>query len=749
MRRRTRLVGTILVLAGLLGAVGLVLGTGAGRPDRAMPDLPAAPADHVVVVGVAGLRWSDVTAAGMPTVAGLTRAGSVGTLSVRSAAAVTCPADGWLTLGAGTYATAGYPEGARGCAPRPPLVAGAGPAVPAMPQLRDLNDGPRIGAYPGLLGEHLPCSTAIGPGAALAAADPAGAVDHYLPALPEDVATVLARCPFTAVDLGSVQGDRAGRQRALRALDQAVARVRDSLPPRSVLIVLGVAESEPVQPRLHLVVAQGPGFGPGWLWSPSTRRLPYVQLVDVAPTALAVLGQDVPDEVAGRPLAGGAPGRPDALASIVAGLVETDTQAVAQRAVLGRFFGYFGAALLLLLCSVVWLLRRGRAGPARPGLARWLSIVALAISAVPAASFVANLVPWWRSSTPALAVAAAVTVGALAMVALAILPARRPPPARWPRRWPTGVAALLGALGAITIGVFVIDAFTGARLQLNSLLGYNPLVAGRFVGFGNIAFAVYAAGAVLLAAFVSYGQRPAVVWARLAAVAVPVIVVDGMPWWGADFGGVLTLVPTFVVLGLLLARARVTWWRVAVAAASGVALVLLISWLDYLRPAADRSHFGRFIASMMDGTATTMVRRKLLTNLELLTMGPHTILGAVLVIIGVVLVFRPPTALRRAYRAWPAVRPALIAVVALAGFGFATNDSGIAIPVVAALMVLPAVLALCIWAPAGDADDIPADQDIPADPGDAGDPGGTASPLVRYVPAASPRSFGGATSSAS
>src|SRR5690348_11968096 len=74
----------------------------------AVPGLPvAAPAPvtpataHVVVVGVPGLRWDDVDAQRTPALWRLMRAGSAGALSVRAAGPLTCPADGWVTLGAG------------------------------------------------------------------------------------------------------------------------------------------------------------------------------------------------------------------------------------------------------------------------------------------------------------------------------------------------------------------------------------------------------------------------------------------------------------------------------------------------------------------------------------------------------------------------------------------------------------------------------------------------------------------------
>src|ERR1700728_651303 len=59
----------------------------------------------VVLVGIPGLRWSDVSQAGTPELWRLAGAGSVGSLVVHTISTVTCPGDGWLTLNAGTRAT--------------------------------------------------------------------------------------------------------------------------------------------------------------------------------------------------------------------------------------------------------------------------------------------------------------------------------------------------------------------------------------------------------------------------------------------------------------------------------------------------------------------------------------------------------------------------------------------------------------------------------------------------------------------
>jgi hypothetical protein len=226
-------------------------------------------------------------------------------------------------------------------------------------------------------------------------------------------------------------------------------------------------------------------------------------------------------------------------------------------------------------------------------------------------------------------------------------------------------------------------------------------VAGRFTGFGNLAFAVYGAAGLLVAALLAHRfEHPRVVVAVVLAVAVPLVAVDGAPAWGADFGGVLTLVPAFAVLALLAGRARVNATRLVAAGLGAVVVVTAIAVADYVRSPAERSHFGRFVASVLDGTAGATLRRKLAANLDLLVAGPHTYAALGLVLLATWCVLRPPAALAATFAAVPGSRPAAVAVTVLAWLGFATNDSGVAVPLLVALLAAPAVLALGALRPA-------------------------------------------------
>jgi hypothetical protein len=118
--------------------------------------------------------------------------------------------------------------------------------------------------------------------------------------------------------------------------------------------------------------------------------------------------------------------------------------------------------------------------------------------------------------------------------------------------------------------------------------------------------------------------------------------------------------------------------------------------VDFLRPADDRSHFGRFVAELADGQGIGVVRRKVLTNVDLLLAGPHTVAALVASVVLAVVVLRPPRSLAAAYAAIPALRPALLSVLVLGAVGAVTNDSSVAIPAVAGAVAVPAVLAACL-----------------------------------------------------
>lgn len=75
------------------------------RPVYEVPPTEApAPGDSLVVIGVGGISWDDVSPEDTPVLWGLLRDGSAASVSVKAMNLTTCPTDGWATLSAGEAA---------------------------------------------------------------------------------------------------------------------------------------------------------------------------------------------------------------------------------------------------------------------------------------------------------------------------------------------------------------------------------------------------------------------------------------------------------------------------------------------------------------------------------------------------------------------------------------------------------------------------------------------------------------------
>jgi len=667
------------------------------------PAANAAPASpDVIVVGTTQLLWSDVDAARTPTLWKLAGESALGSLSVKAADPVSCAADGWLTLGAGNRAKARDVSGKHCVASKLQVQpAGSGAVVAGFSDAYTKNahrdDNTKLGALADAL---TGCVSAAGADAALGAADRQGRVAHYR----DDVGAAagepafLQQCPVTLIAATP------------STIDGIVASVMANAPANAVLLIVGVAESGASKAHLHVALAHGDDFANDALVSASTRRPPFVQLVDVAPTILSLRGDRIPASMIGQPWRSS--GRPSSgsTADEVEKLADLDVAAERQGGAIVPFWVTLVALMVASSAFAWWVARRRMkaddGASARPGpsdrLARNAALACAWCALLPAASFLAGIVSWWSSPKPLPVLALAVVVAATAATRLAVALEGW----IWKRR-PLGLAA---AVGTITFVVIGLDLVTGAHLQIFTMAGYSPLVAGRFAGIGNVAFGVYAAGALLAATGIdpaarradreAPAARPDSLWIRpgllAACVGVIAVAIDGAPPWGSDVGGVLALVPAFGVLAFLLAGARVSWRKALAVALGTIAVIVLFALVDYARPPAHQTHLGRFVGDLLHGGAWSIVRRKALADVHLLVYSALTLLIPLLVIVAIWWVRRPPLLLRVAFSRVAVLRPALVALLVMSVVGAVLNDSGIVIPALAAVVVLPATMAVVV-----------------------------------------------------
>ena len=682
----------------------------------------SAQARHVVIVGISGLTWTGVTQAATPELWRLAGVGSVGSLVDYAQQPLACPADGWLTLNSAARA-----QGPRPCTSLPTVTpAGEGANIPAMPQL--IQDNRQFHESPdwGLLGTLATCTTAVGPGAALALAAPTGIVSAYLPSPGDLSPSVLARCPLTVVDLGQVGTSERNR---VSAIDRQLAHIAAELPPSTLLLVTapgaaagaGQGQTPDGSPHLMTVMVSGPGFADGTLDSSATRRPGIVTLTDLTPTVAAWLGHSVPAGTVGARITRGERGDLD---STVTSLRARETAEQVWISTHGWFFIGYAAADALAFC-VPALLFWGSAEERRHRRAQSWRVAGIVAAAVPLASYLANLAPWWNWSHPAWWLYG-LTIAWTLVVAAAALSGQ----------WRRDALGPFGAICLATLLLLAVDVTAGSRLQLEAPFGLSLLVSGRFYGIGNDALGVYCVSALVAAAWVAsitgvrlspassraQGDREhepsaavaaetgpgaaggagtglemradAGVGARggagtdrrtradgglgrpealpaprkvrnllgVGAVGVLAVVASGWPGFGAKVGGTIALVPCFLLLAAWLAGVRVSGrWAVPVAV-SGLVVFLAFAVASYFLPGAGVSDMGTFAGDLLHGRGGDLLQRKVSSNVGSLTVNFFGWLIPVAAVAAGVVLWRPAALRLRTLAAAFAALPVLRAL---------------------------------------------------------------------------------------
>jgi hypothetical protein len=316
-------------------------------------------------------------------------------------------------------------------------------------------------------------------------------------------------------------------------------------------------------------------------------------------------------------------------------------------------------------------------------------VAGVGVASIPAATGLANLVPWMDADHHRLAWGLAVAGSVVVLAAIALAgPWRR-------RRF--GPAVVVAAAG---FGVFALDVVTGSHLQLNGLIGYTPITASRFTGFGNMPYAVYAAGGLICLAAAMHGQDPRIARGLAVVGGGTLVLLDGTPGLGSDFGGVLALVPAVVLLTMVATGVRVSAPRVLAAFGAGAVVVTALAVADYQRPTDDQTHLGRFVGQVLDGTASEVVARKATANLHALD-SPVAVLAPA-IIVALIWLFHGSDSPGRQLIASSgrSLKAAVVGVGVVAVVGSLVNDSGIAVLAAAGASTVPLLIAVVAKEPA-------------------------------------------------
>jgi hypothetical protein len=514
------------------------------------------------------------------------------------------------------------------------------------------NRGLHFGAVPGALGEalhqHGLRTAAVDPTAALAV----GRVDAGV-----EAADVAVEAGLSDAALGSVAG----------GLDLT----------RDTLIVVSPFRDPAGPDRLMVAVVAGVGATPGgWITSATTHRNGIVTLPDVAPGILALFGVKPPPSMTGQAFHT-VPAHGDRLGT----LTGLESAAVSYSERVGPFT-FALAVLAVTVFAAGWRTLQTGAGRA-PVLAAGLLVAAAPLACLAQAAVGAER---W-ATLPAFGFLFAAAL-ALTGVALA---------GPW-RRHRAGPAIFIAAATVLAIAV---DLVTGSRGQLTSLIGYTPIEGGRFYGLSAVSFAILTTYVLALTGMLA-GARPRWSVAAITAVAAVTVGLAGAPMFGAKFGSILTLVPAFGLLALLVSGRPISLRAAAAIAGAAVVVAIAVGGADALRPAQSQTHLGRFVGALLGGGAGSgsvweVIHRKLDANLGIFVRAPYALLAPAALVFAALVVIRPARVVEAPLRAVPGLRAGLLAAMAALAVAMFLNDSGVAIPAMGLAIGAPWAVAALLF----------------------------------------------------
>ncbi len=429
------------------------------------------------------------------------------------------------------------------------------------------------------------------------------------------------------------------------------------------------------QEQLTMFVSAGAGIEPGYSSSGITRREGIVALGDIAPTILDFYSVKAPDKMVTTLIE--SKSSSDSITDKEQRLIQMNQRALSRDSSFSAVAMVFG--LLAFSTILISILALNRFKKLRT-LAKWLMLIVLSF---PAATYLMLPLMEYLSNSPLM-------VGALALVCFVF----------------SGICFYVGEktsnlhvvliISGFNIVLLVLDILTGAQLQLNTIFGYSTIVAGRYAGYGNMAFSILSISSILFVACIKQleqtDKRLNKKWLNHALLMfmVAILVIDGAPFFGSDVGGVLAFTPTVFVISMLLYEKRLGIRSIFISAFLTLSAITIFSVVDLNRPISERTHLGRFVETLFNGQAGIVIERKLVSSLEILT---YSTLSSVIIIgtlISMFLFFHPERYIKALMAQHPFFRFLVTPGLVLAILGLLLNDSGAAIPGMMLSIALPA-----------------------------------------------------------
>ncbi|MFN8015923.1 MAG: hypothetical protein U0R17_04880 [Acidimicrobiia bacterium] len=464
---------------------------------------------------------------------------------------------------------------------------------------------------------------------------------------------------------------------AINQCDQLIGKLLNKVELQKDQVFVLSPMSSSSREELNLFVAAGKDISPGYATSGLSRRNSIVALGDIAPSILKFFSIEPPESMASTLLAYDKSS--DSYKEKEHHLINVNKKALLRDETFEKFAVTFILTVFLtVVFSVFVFIKLFK-------LRSYAKYLCLLCAVMPLATFFVS--PFMLLiGNPTLIWAAFLLISIMLSLILYLLLKKYRP------------VNIIFGISTAYVSLMILDILSGANMQLNSLLGYSAIVAGRFAGIGNMSFSILAVASIIFVAsarkiFSNVNQIKLNV--LLIFFLLLVLFVDGAPNFGSDVGGVLAIVPTSCFIGFKIFNKKINLKYVTIALVITLTTITAFSLFDFKRPLSERSHLGRFVSVLIQGNAGVVIERKIYANFHILTNSVFASVIVLTTIFLLVLFLRPEQFVKKMSNSDDTFSLIVYASLIAGVLGMFLNDSGVAIP---GMMISIAVPALCLLA---------------------------------------------------
>ncbi|MBP9115404.1 MAG: hypothetical protein KBF89_03580 [Acidimicrobiia bacterium] len=472
--------------------------------------------------------------------------------------------------------------------------------------------------------------------------------------------------------------------KAIKSCDGLIGSIKSELNLNKDQIYIISPVSPRIKEQLTVFVGNGKGIKAGYATSGITRREGIISLADIAPSILDFYHIEIPNTMIAtllnyKPSSDTVAEKKDMLISVNEHGLLRDSS----------FVYVAGSFILIVFLSIVFSIISYKK---IPKLRRFTKYLLYASISMPTITFlIAPFMMMLEKPVYIYIVFAFLTVFS-SMLAY-----------HFAKKYKSQMVILV--ISTITLAVQLLDIITGGNLQLNSYFGYSTVVAGRFAGFGNLAFSIVAISSVVIVAMVKQLAKSKQIlnkrWVNifLLSILMFVLIMDGLPYLGSDVGGVLALTPMVFTVGLMLFNKRIDYKTIFISGFITIITLSIFSLFDLSRPLSERTHLGRFIEVLINGEGKTIIERKILLNIEILS---NSLIATLVIFITIYIIFlflKPERFIKKMILENPAYRYIVYPGLIVGILGMLLNDSGVAIPGMMLSIAMPPLALLAFEKP--------------------------------------------------